>query len=261
MEIISFVNQKGGVSKTTSCVNIGAILGEMGKKVLLIDFDPQGNLTQAVGLFKATIKYSIYDVLCGEVDISHAIKKTAYDNLYIIPAEMNLSNFDGDFNNVKNRENILKGILEDMPLSEYDYLFIDCSPSLSLLTVNALVASESIIIPMEPSIFAFNGLAQLIKVIKLLQSGLNPNLNIKGIFLTRVDRRSSLSNEFKIELKEIFGNKLFSTMIHQNIDIAKAQIKGEPISFYNKNCNSYNDYLSLTKELLKRKKDKCLLVK
>lgn len=257
MEIISFVNQKGGVSKTTSCVNIGAFMGQLGKKVLLIDFDSQGNLTQSVGIYNFEFQDTIYDCLLGKSELYKIIKKTNFENLSIVPANMNLANAEGELALNDDKEKTLQKIIEAAQLeNDFDYILIDCSPSLSLLTINALVASDSIIIPLEPSIFALNGLGQLIKVLKLVQRKVNPKLEVKGVFLTRVDSRSTLSKEFQKQLEDIFKEKLFKTVIHQNVELAKAQISGEPINFYNKFCKGYNEYLTLTKEVLKLEKEK-----
>lgn len=252
MEIIALTNQKGGVSKTTSCVNIGTILAEQGKKVLLIDLDSQGNLTSILNINtnSDTISHTIYDCLCNTIGLSDAIVHTEF-NVDIVPSDLNLSNADIELLNKNNKECTLKKLIEKSNL-EYDYILIDCNPSLNLLTINALVASNSFIIPLEASILSIYGLNQLIKIVKLIQKKLNPGLKNMGVFLAKVDSRSTLSKEFDLQLKEIFGDKLFSTIIHQNTAIVRSQINRKPINFYDRSAKGYKEYLELTKEVMKR---------
>lgn len=246
MEIIAFINQKGGVSKTTSTVNIGAIMAEQGKKVLLIDLDAQGNLTQILGIKE--YKHTIYNCLVNAVPLTDTIIHTDF-SLDIVPSDINLSNADIELLQQDNKESVLKKIILEANLN-YDYVLIDCNPSLNLLTINALVASDSFIIPLEASILSIYGLNQLIKIVKLVQKKLNPGLKNKGVFLTKVIR-TNLTNQFMEQLHDIFGDRLFNTIIHQNVDIIKAQLEGKPINHFNKHCKGYKDYLSLTLEVMK----------
>lgn len=248
MEIISFINKKGGVSKTTSCSSIGTIMGELGKKVLLIDLDSQGNLTEILGINK--FKYTMYDCLIKNTPLNDAIINTKF-NVDIIPSDLNLSNAEIELLNKSSKEFILNNSIEKSNL-DYDYILIDCLPSLDLLAINALVASNSFIIPLEASILSVRGLTQLINVVKLIQKKLNPDLKNMGVFLARVDSRSTLSKNFNSQLKEIFGDKLFNTIIHQNTALVRSQIEMKPINFYDRNSKGFKEYLELTKEVLKR---------
>lgn len=245
METIAVCNQKGGIAKTTSVVNIGSFMAEMNKRVLLIDLDSQGNLTQALGV--KDYKSTMYDCLVTDLPLENAIIHTDF-NIDLIPSDIKLANAEGELGALEGKELKLKNLINDLPI-EYDYIIIDCLPSLNILTVNALVGANSVLIPMESSIFALYGIGQLIKIIKLLQKGLNPGLNVKGVFLTKVTR-TSLTKEFEDQLKEIFGKKLFKSYIHQNIDIVKSQISGRPINHFNKKCRGYEDYFNLTQEVL-----------
>lgn len=252
MEIIALTNQKGGVSKTTSCVNVGSILAEQGKKVLLIDLDSQGNLTSILNINTNddTINHTIYDCLCDTVSLNKAIVHTEF-NVDIVPSDLNLSNADVELLSKDNKECVLKNLIESANL-DYDYVLIDCNPSLNLLTINALVASDSFIIPLEASILSIYGLNQLIKIVKLVQKKLNPGLQNLGVFLAKVDSRSTLSREFDLQLKEIFKDKLFHTMIHQNTAIVRSQINRKPINFYDRSSKGYKEYLELSKEVIER---------
>lgn len=252
MHTIAFTNQKGGVAKTTSCANIGSIMAELGKKILLIDLDSQGNLTTILGINTndGTINHTIYDCLIKDIPLNDAIIQTNF-NIDIIPSDINLSNADVELLNKIDKECTLKNLIEKSNL-KYDYILIDCLPSLNLLTINALVASDSFIIPLEASILSIYGLNQLIKIVKLVKKKLNSNLINKGVFLTKVDSRSTLSKEFNLQLKEIFKDKLFDTMIHQNTAIVRSQINKKPINFYDKTSKGYKEYLELSKEVLER---------
>lgn len=247
LEVIAICNQKGGIAKTTSTVNVGSILVENGKRVLLIDLDPQGNLTQALGVRE--YENTMHDCLVRDLPLSESIVHTDFD-IDVIPANINLANVEGQLVEAGGKEVILKNLIQDLQ-KEYDYVLIDCLPSLNILTVNALCAADSILIPMEASIFALQGLGQLIKIIQLIQKGFNSKLVVKGVFLTKVTR-TSLTLEFENQLKGIFGDKLFKTYIHQNVDIVKAQIQGKPINHFSKKCRGYDDYYSLTMEVMNK---------
>jgi chromosome partitioning protein len=249
--ITAIVNQKGGVAKTTTTINLGSCLAELGKKVLLIDIDPQGNLTQGLGI--ENIDKTIYECLTEELPLSEIVQHTSINNLDIIPASIKLANAELELSNTLGRESLLKDALEHTILN-YDYVLIDCNPSLGVLTVNALTAAEDIIIPLEPGIFALEGIGQLVKVIQLIKKKLNPKLNIKGVLLTRVDSRTSLAKEFKEQLHAIFGDKVFNTVIHNNVKIAEAQTHKKPINIYDKNAKGSIEYMSLAKELLSHEK-------
>jgi chromosome partitioning protein len=223
-------------------------MAENQKKVLLIDLDPQGNLTSILGVKE--FEHTIYDCLVKDIPLSDAIIHTDF-NVDVVPSDINLSNADIELFNSSNKEKILKNLMQKSNL-DYDYILIDCSPSLNLLTVNALVASNNFVIPLEASILSVYGLNQLIKIVKLVQRKLNPELNNMGVFLAKVDARSSLSKEFGSQLKDIFGDKLFNTMIHQNTAIIRGQINKKPINFYDKNSRGYKEYFELTLEVMER---------
>lgn len=249
MEIIAICNQKGGCAKTTTTVNLAASLADLGKKVLLIDNDPQGNLSQSIGVKK--YKSTIYDCLVKEIPIDEAIVKSDFKDIDLLASDMNYANAELALANVKNKEFLLKEVFNRAGLN-YDYILIDCSPSLSLTTINALVAADSVLIPLEPSIFNLEGLAQLIKIIKLVVANFNKKLKVKGVVLTRVDTRSNLSKQFEEQLKAVFGDKLFDTMIHQNIAIVKSQIEKKPVLHYERWNKSSREYIALAKEVIER---------
>lgn len=248
MEIIAICNQKGGCAKTTTSVNLGSCLSELGKRILLIDNDAQGNLTSNLGVKE--YKNTIYDCIINDLPLEHEIINTDF-GIDIIPANINYANADLALANVEDKEYLLKNLFSKSNLN-YDYILIDCSPSLSLTTVNALVAADKVLIPLEASIFNLEGLGQLVKILKLITSSYNKNLVVKGVLLTRVDVRSNLSKEFIVPLKEIFGTKLFETMIHQNTAVVRSQIQKKPINFYDKHSKGYNEYLSLAREVIDR---------
>lgn len=249
-EIIAVVNQKGGVAKTTTTLNLGACMAEVGKKVLLVDLDSQANLTQSINI-KEENKKTIYDALLKKVSVKEIICNTENNGLDIIKSTMDLANADGALVDVQDKELLLKDVLNDIK-AKYDYIFIDCCPALNLLTVNALVAADSLLIPLEPSIFGLEGLAQLINIIKLVTKKFNSKLKIKGVLLTRADSRSNVPQAFRDQLKTIFGGKLFDTIIHQNIAVVRSQMAKEPLMEYDRLSRSYREYESLTQEVLKR---------
>lgn len=249
MEIIALTNQKGGCAKTTTTINLAASLTDLGKKVLIIDNDPQGNLTGSIGI--TNYENTIYDCMINNLSIEEAIIQSEFENIDIVTADINYANAELALANVANKESLLKQAFEKSKL-EYDYILIDCSPSLSLLTINALVVANSIIIPLEPSIFNLQGLAQLIKILKLVMNNLNKKLSVKGVLLTRVDTRSNLSSQFEAQLKEIFGDKLFETMIHQSISVVKSQIEKKPLLYFEKWGKSSREYIALAKEMIDR---------
>ena len=251
-KIIAFTNQKGGVGKTTTCVNMSAFMALMGKKVLLVDIDPQGNATSGLGQDKSSEVNSIFDVIAGDVTIGQAIKSTKIDNLDIIPANIDLAGDEVSLVYMKDREKVLKNVLSKV-VNTYDYITIDCPPALGLLTVNALTASNGVIIPIQCEFFALEGLSQLMNTIRLVKkTGLNTNLNIEGVVLTMKDNRSNLGKQVADEITKFFGNSLFKTSIPRNVRLAEAPSYGEPIYFYDKTCVGSEAYLALTEEYFKR---------
>lgn len=253
-KIIAFANQKGGVGKTTTCVNLSAYLATMGKKVLLVDLDPQGNATSAVGISKETNTKSIYNIIIGENYVEEVILKTSVKGLDILPSEIGLAGAEIELVSMDNRERILKGILNRLK-SSYDYICIDCAPSLGLLTVNALTASNSVLIPIQCHFFALEGLTQLMNTIKLVKKHLNPDIDVEGVVLTMKDNRSNLVNEVSEEIRKFFGSKVFNTVIPSNIRLAEAPSYGEPICKYDPKSKGGVAYKELTLEFLKRNEE------
>ena len=250
-KIISFSNQKGGVGKTTSAVNVAASLGILDRKVLLIDLDPQGNATSGVGISKKTLKYSIYDVLVGKASAADATIVTSFKNLSIIPAHISLAGAEYDLYQGNGAERVIKNALAPIK-DEYDYIIIDCPPSLSMLTVNAMVASDGVIIPMQCEFYALEGLAQLSVTINRIKSNFNSNLNITGILITMYNSRLLLSLQVISELKKHYSDKLFSTQISRGVRVSEAPGFGMPVYYHDKRSKGANEYLEVAKELITR---------
>lgn len=250
MKVISVCNHKGGCAKTTTVVNIAAELVNLGYRVLIIDNDYQANLTTSVG-FKQDNE-SLVNCLRGKKSLRKTIKKCAtLDGLDIIPNNSEVSNYDLALIKMKNCKRILNNLIEEENLKDdYDFILIDCPPSQSITTINALVASDSIIIPMEPSLFNMQGLKNILKTVNLIQKTFNKKLKIEGILLTRVDSRTKLSESFRKEIKEFYPYKVFDTEIHQSSIIVKSQINGLPVSMYDPRCKSTKEYRSITNEIL-----------
>lgn len=254
-KIVSFINQKGGVGKTTTCVNMASYLAVMGKRVLLLDLDPQGNASSSLGVEKEGAK-TIYNVIVDDNIIEEVILKSKVENLDLIPSSVDLAGAEIELVQFNNREKIIKKILAGVKNS-YDYICIDCPPSLGLLTVNALTASDSVIIPIQCEYFALEGLTQLMYTIKLVKKHeLNPGLDIEGVVLTMKDSRSNLGNSVADDINKYFGPKVFDTIIPRNIRLAEAPSYGEPICLYDPKCNGAFAYKLLTEEFLKRNEDK-----
>ena len=256
-KVISLVNQKGGVGKTTTSINLAASLGKLGKKVLLIDLDPQGNSTTGLGINKGDIRFSVYDVLNGTAPIKKALVKTKFENLSVLPATINLAGLDIElvekgYQNAAFRKNEqLRDGLASVK-NNYEYIIIDCPPSLGLLTTNALVASDSVIIPVQCEFFALEGITQLLNTIIMTQTRLNPNLKIEGVLLTLLDSRTNLGLEVVEEVRRFFKEKVFDTIIPRLIRLVEAPSHGEPINEYDPNSRAAEAYLNLAKEVLER---------
>ena len=250
-KIISFSNQKGGVGKTTSAVNIAASLGILGYKVLIIDLDPQGNATSGVGISKKALKYSINDILTGECAAVDAILDTEYENLKIIPANITLAAAEYNLYSEGSSESVMKNALAPIK-DNFDYIIIDCPPSLSMLTVNAMVASDGVIIPMQCEFYALEGLSQLTVTINRIKANYNPSLNIAGILITMYNSRLLLSLQVINELKKHYSDKLFSTNISRGVKVSEAPGFGMPVYYHDKRCKGANEYLAVAKELATR---------
>ena len=254
-KIISFINQKGGVGKTTTCVNMASYLAVMGKKVLLLDLDPQGNATSSLGIDKESGLKTIYNVIVDDNLLDEVIMKSKLDNLDIIPSNVDLAGAEIELVQMNNREKVVKKILQPIKNS-YDYICIDCPPSLGLITVNGLTASDSLIIPIQCEYFAIEGLTQLMYTIKLVKKHLNPDIAVEGVVLTMKNARSNLGNSVAADVNKYFNNKVYDTIIPRNIRLAEAPSYGEPICMYDPKCSGAIAYRTLTEEFLKRNNDK-----
>ena len=250
-KVITLANQKGGVGKTTSAINIAASLAVLEYKVLLIDADPQANATSGVGFDPRTIKVSLYECLVNEVKPQDIILETETPNLYLLPSHLDLVGAEIELINQPNREMIFKAMIEDVR-KEYDFLIIDCSPSLGLITVNALTASDSVIIPVQCEYFALEGLGKLLNTIKIVQTRLNPDLEIEGILLTMYDPRLRLSNQVVDEIKKHFENIVYETIIHRNTRLGEAPSFGKPAIMYDAESKGSVNYMNLVREILQR---------
>tara|TARA_B100001121_G_scaffold10440_1_gene8654 strand:- start:281 stop:1075 length:795 start_codon:yes stop_codon:yes gene_type:complete len=254
MQIISVINQKGGVGKTTTVINLAAGLSQLSKKILVIDLDPQGNATTGLGLSNMDNSIdTIYGVLNGSKEIHEVIKKTKFENLEIITSNVDLSGLEVETANDNNRAFILKTKLASFlnnSRGSYDYILIDCPPSLSLLTVMALVSSNSILVPLQTEFFALEGLTQLIKTIERIKVSLNPDLKIRGILLTMYDKRNKLSSQVEKEAREYFTAKVYSTVIPRNVRLSEAPSHGMPVLIYDKSCPGSKSYFNFTDEFI-----------
>jgi chromosome partitioning protein len=248
-KIITIANQKGGVGKTTTAVNLSASLSIYKKKVLLIDLDPQGNASSGVGIEKGKIKESIYEVLIGKNTIKNSIKDTVYKNLYVIPSNSRLTGAQIEMIDFEDKNYILKDLLSTVK-SDYDYIIIDLPPSLGILTLNALTASNNVIITLQAEYYALEGLTELMNTIKLVRKDLNKGLNILGILLTMYDNRTNLSKEVEDEVRNYYKDLVFKTMIPRNIKLGEAPSYGMPIIDYDMTSKGALAYISLAKEVI-----------
>ena len=250
-KIIAFANQKGGVGKTTSAVNIAASVGILGKSVLLIDLDPQGNTTSGVGINKKNLKSTSYELLIDEIDAAQAVVETEFKNLSVIPSNISLAGAEFDLYQLDNREYRLKKQLETVK-DNYDYIFIDCPPSLGMITVNALAAADAVIIPMQCEYYALEGLSQLMITIRKIKQLYNPDLEICGILITMFNGRLILTMQVISELKKYYSDKLFKTPVSRNVKLSEAPSFGKPVYYHDKSSKGANEYLEVAKELLER---------
>jgi chromosome partitioning protein len=248
--VISVSNQKGGVGKTTTTVNVAAFIADRGKRVLIIDIDPQANAGYGVGIKADETEKTIYEVLIGTVPIREAIMTTGLSNLHLIPSNIHLAGAQMDLMDVSGKEFILRRAMQEIR-DDYDYVFVDCPPSLGILTLNSLVAADSVMIPLQCEYYALEGLSQLLRIIAMVQENLNRSLSIEGVVLTMYDSRTNLSQQVVSDVREYFSNKVFKTIIPRNVRLSEAPSFGKPIGLYDRGSIGSVTYENLAEEVLK----------
>ena len=251
---IAIFNQKGGVGKTTTNVNLSASIGKLGKKVLVLDMDPQGNTTSGYGIDKNTIENTIYEVIVDGLDIHDDIIKTDFDNIYLVAAASELAGAEIELANEKDREYKLKNSLDKIK-DDYDYIFIDCPPSLGMLTINSLTASDSVLIPIQCEYYALEGVSQLMSTFKLVKKRLNPKIEIQGVVLSMFDGRANLSIQVVEEVKKYFKGSVYTTLIPRNVRLAEAPSYGKPVIYYDTKCRGTEAYKELAEEFIELEED------
>lgn len=249
-KIISIANQKGGVGKTTTSINLSTLLAKKGKKVLMIDADPQGNASSGVGIDRDDIELSVYDILINDIEIKQVVKKTNIKNLDLCPSNINLAGAEVELVSVISREQRLKEKLDNVK-EDYDFIIIDCPPSLGLITLNAFTASDSVLIPVQCEYYALEGLGQLLNTISLVKKHLNKEIEVEGALLTMYDARTNLSNQVVKEVKKYFNDKVYKNVIPRNVKLSEAPSYGMPISIYDPRSKGAKSYDKFVKEFLK----------
>ena len=253
-KVIAIANQKGGVGKTTTAINLAASLAALEKKVLIIDADPQANTTSVLNFSPDNDeKRTLYEVMIGELDVQNALIQTEISNLHMVPSHINLVAVEIEMLDAEDRESILKKAIAPIR-NEYDYIVIDCSPSLGLITVNSLTAADSVMIPVQPEFFALEGLGKLLQTIRLVQNGVNPDLTIEGFVVTMFDGRTKVHTQVLNQLREHFKDMVFNTIIQRNIRLSEAPSHGKPIILYDVMSNGTSNYLNLAREVLEKNK-------
>jgi chromosome partitioning protein len=258
--IISLANQKGGVGKTTTAINLGTALAAIGERVLIVDLDPQGNASTGLGIDRRDRSSSTYDVLMGEVSLRDAVVPTAVPRLHIAPSTMDLSGLELELGTTRDRAFRLRNAISSLntnvsPDTDYTYVLIDCPPSLNLITVNAMAASDAILVPLQCEFFALEGLSQLLQTVEQVRSTLNPTLSIHGIVLTMFDSRNNLSNQVVADVRQFMGKKVYDTMIPRNVRISEAPSYGKPVLVYDLKCAGSEAYLKLATEVIQRERE------
>jgi len=250
-KIISIANQKGGVGKTTTSINLAASLAGLGKKVLLVDADPQANASSGLGIDVRTLEFTVYECLIDNVPTAKAVQSTEVSDLYVLPSHIDLVGAEIELLNMDKREHVMKRMISQVK-DDYDFILIDCSPSLGLITVNALTASDSVIIPVQSEYFALEGISKLLNTIKIIKSKLNPALEIEGFLMTMYDNRLRSANQVMAEVKKHFDTMVFDTVIYRNVRLSEAPSYGKPISLFDGESRGSVNYFDLAKELLAR---------
>ncbi len=248
-KVIAVANQKGGVGKTTTSVNLAAVLGELGKKTLLVDMDAQGNATTGLGIEKKNLDYSVYNVIVGEMEMKDAIIENKFENLSVCPSGLDLAGAEIELISMDNREFAFKNQLEKVK-KDYDFIIIDCPPSLGLVTLNCLTAADSVLIPLQCEYYALEGVSQLISTIKKIKKGLNPSIEIEGVLLTMLDSRTNLGLQVVDEVKRFFPGKVYATIIPRNVRLSEAPSFGLPITQYDKHSRGAESYTALGEEVI-----------
>ena len=255
LRVLVVANQKGGVGKTTTAINLGTALAAVGEKVLLIDSDPQGNASTGLGVGRAQRKVTLYDVLMGEQPISAAAVKTALPGLDLLPSDPDLSGVEMELHSAPRRSFRLRDALDAVRASgAYSYVLIDCPPSLNLLTVNAMAAADAVFVPLQCEFFALEGLSQLMRTVELVRGSLNPNLELQGVVLTMYDRRNSLSEQVASDVRAHFGDKVYETVSPRNVRVSEAPSFGKPVLIYDLKCAGSQAYLKLAREVVNRER-------
>ena len=262
LRVLAIANQKGGVGKTTTAINLGTALAAVGEKVLILDLDPQGNASTGVGIPETARPITSFDVLSGKVSIANASLKTLIPNLSIVPANSDLVGLEAEMMEAGNRPFKLRDAVTQLIADQrarpsevpYNYLLIDCPPSLNLLTLNAMVAAHAVLVPVQCEFFALEGISQLKETIDQIKATLNPNLEIQGVVLTMHDARTALSKEVETEVRAFFGPKVYGTMIRRNVKVAEAPSHGKPILIYDYDCHGSQDYIKLATEVIQRER-------
>jgi chromosome partitioning protein len=258
--VLAVANQKGGVGKTTTAINLGTALAAIGERVLIIDLDPQGNASTGLGIDRRSRQHSTYDVLAGDAPLRDAILATAVPRLHIAPSTMDLSGLELQIGQERDRAFRLRAALASLntgraPGTDYSYVLVDCPPSLNLLTVNAMAAANAILVPLQCEFFALEGLSQLLKTVEQVRETLNPNLTIHGIVLTMYDSRNNLSNQVVADVREFMGRKVYETIIPRNVRVSEAPSYGKPVLVYDLKCVGSEAYLRLATEIIQREKE------
>ncbi len=250
-KVIAIANQKGGVGKTTTAVNLSACLGKQGKKTLLIDIDPQGNTTSGLGVDPRTVETSVYDCIINDVPMSEVLIKTEFDGLWICPSNINLAGAELELVMKDNREYVLKNSIREIK-NDFDFIFIDCPPSLGLITLNSFSAADSVLVPIQCEYYALEGLSQLTNTIKMVKQKLNPDLTLEGVLMTMFDARTNLSIQVVDEVKRFFKDKVYKTIIPRNVRLSEAPSFGQPIIEYDKHSKGAECYTELAEEVIER---------
>lgn len=256
--VLALANQKGGVGKTTTAINLGTALAAIGEKVLIVDLDPQGNASTGLGVDRKSRRSSTYDVLCGDIGLGQALQATAVPGLFLAPSTLDLLGVELEIAGAKDRAHRLKKAIDeladDQRCADLTYILIDCPPSLSLITINAMTASDAVLVPLQCEFFALEGLSQLLKTVEQVRNGLNPRLAIQGVVLTMYDPRNNLSGQVMADVRDFLGDKVYDTVIPRNVRVSEAPSYGKPALLYDLRCSGSQAYLRLASEVIKRER-------